>query len=122
MFDFVEDHREAMLLRQLLDIADRDQRVLVDRVLVKEIANDPAANFFEVREDLPEQTDFVHREERVVDSDTILHHFDDRPAGPWIVCQDPATAAETLPNCGERDRMKTRLLAMRFREGFDHVE
>jgi len=49
----LRDHRESMPGWHFFDIANRDERVLVHRVLVKEVANHTAADFLEVREDLP---------------------------------------------------------------------
>ena len=49
-----------------LEVADRQERVLVDGVLVVEVAHDAAGDRFELREHLPEQPEIVHvRQPRV---------------------------------------------------------
>src|SRR5689334_7914159 len=68
----VQQQRKTMRLRQLLNVADGNQRMFIHGVLVKEIANDAASNFFKIRKDPSEQPDFVHREQRLVYALAIL--------------------------------------------------
>ena len=56
----------ASACREPLEVADRQQRVLVDRVLVIEVADDAAVDRLELGEDPAEQPAIVHlREPRV---------------------------------------------------------
>src|SRR6185295_15281097 len=68
ILQLIQHERKPMAGRQLFDISNRDQRMLVDRVLMKEISNNAAADLFEIRKDSSEQTGFVHREQRIVDA------------------------------------------------------
>ena len=82
--------------------------MLVDRVLVEKISNDAATDFFEIRKDLPEQTDFMHREKRVVDAFPVLHHLENGSPGARIVAENAVSrlspAAEWLRVCRESSR------------------
>src|SRR5947207_10892160 len=98
MFQLTETHGEVMRWRQFLDISDRDQRMLVDRVLVEEIADDAASDLFEIGKYLSEQSHFMHREQRVVDAFAILHHVQDQPARFWIVGEHAVGRKDSLPN------------------------
>jgi hypothetical protein len=63
--DFLQDGREAgaagaRRVEQRLDVADGQQRVLVDGVLVVEVADHAAVDFRELGEDARQQTAVVH--------------------------------------------------------------
>jgi len=80
---------------------------------VKEVANHTAADFLEVREDLPQQADFMHRKERFVNAFTVLHHFEDGPPALGLLARMPPLGSDPADR-GERHGMKAGLLAMRL--------
>src|SRR5688572_9010927 len=107
---------------KLLDVANGNQRVFINRVLVKEIADNPAPNLFEVRKDLPQQTDLMHRQQGVVNADAILHHFENGPAGPGVVRENAPCSIQPLPYRRLCHRMQARLLPVGLGKGLDHFE
>ena len=71
--DLAQDVAEAQSIRHLrrgdaLEIANRQQRVLVDRVLVVEVSDHPPRDRLELGEHAPEETAVVHLRETVVES------------------------------------------------------
>src|SRR3989304_8920338 len=87
MRELVQNDAEAMIRWQFLDVTNCDQRVLVNGVLVEEVANDAATNFFELREDPSKKTDLVHRQQCLVYPAPVFHHGEHGLAGGHITAQ-----------------------------------
>src|SRR5437016_12963170 len=76
--------------------------MLVNRILVEEIPDDAAADFFEIRKHFTEQPDVVHRQQCVVYSLAILHHLLDQAARFRMIGKKTIGGDHTLPNGGQR--------------------
>src|SRR2546427_4290876 len=96
--------------------------MLVNGVLVKEISNDAAPNFFEIGKYFAEESNLVHREQRVVDAFSVLHHVQNQPARFRMVGKQAIGGNNPLPNSCQRCGVEPSFLAMRFRKRFDHVK
>src|SRR5436309_3487707 len=75
--------------------------MLVNRILVEEIPNDAAPDFFEIRKHFTQQPDVVHRQQCVVYSLAILHHLQDQAARFRMIGKKTIGGDHTLPNGGQ---------------------
>src|SRR6476661_5765028 len=96
--------------------------MLVDRVLVKEIANDAASDFFEIWEYPAQQPDFVHGQQRVVDALAVFHHVEDEAAGARIIAEGAVRRRQSPLDSGKCWRIQPRLLLMGLGESLDHFK
>src|SRR5262245_36142155 len=122
MFHFAEDHGKPVPGWKLFNISDRDQRMLVDSVLMEEIPNDAAPDFLKVWKDFSQQANFMHGQQRVVDADTVLHHLEDGAPGPGIVCENSSKPNQTFAYRRKSHGVQAGLFSMSFRKRFNHVE
>ena len=122
MFQFIQQPCEPMRRRQLFDVANGDERMLINSVLVEEITDNAAADFLEIGKNFSQQTDLVHRKQRVVDTCPVFHHFQNGTARAGIVAEYAIDGDEPPLNGGERGRVQPRLLSMRLRKGGYHLK
>src|SRR5262249_34326813 len=61
ILQFIQQNGEMMRGRKLFDVPDRNQRVLVDGVFVKKVADDAASYFLKIRKYPAKQSDLMHR-------------------------------------------------------------
>src|SRR6516165_9870378 len=111
-----------MCRRQLLDIPNGNQRMLVDSVFVEKISDNTTTNFFEIREYPSQQSNLVHRQQRVVDALTILHHVQHEPASSRIIRERTIGRSQPPLDGRKSGGIQSRLLVMCFCEGFNHLE
>src|ERR1700751_5153221 len=111
-----------MRRREFLDISDRDKGMLVDRVFVEEIPDHTASDFLKIRKYFSEQSDFVHGEQSVVDTLSILHHVQDQAAGPRMVDEHAVRRRNPPADSREGSRIEARFFPVCFSESLEHVE
>src|SRR5438094_10413835 len=107
---------------EFLDISDRNKGMLVDRVFVEEIPDHTASDFLKIRKYFSEQSDFVHGEQSVVDTLSILHHVQDQTAGSRMVYENAVGRTNALADSSQSRRIEARFFAVRFGESLDHIE
>src|SRR3954463_47146 len=106
-----------MRLRELLDVSNSDERMFIDRILVEKIADNAATNLLKIRKDFSQQPDFVHCEQRLVNTFPILHHVQNSAPGVGTVCQHAVSHSQSLPNGDKSWRIKPGLFLVSFGKG-----
>ena len=119
---FVQQDRESVVRGQFFYVADRYKRMLVDRVFMEEVPDDPATNLLEIGKDLSQQTYLVHCQQRVIDALPVLHHFQDGAPCPGVVAKDAIGVCEAAADRDERRRVQPGLLPVGFAKSRDHFK
>ena len=65
---------------EIFQVLDRQEGMLVDRVFVKKILNDMAANLVKLGDDLPQQSNVVHQKQHVVDPFLLAQQLEEQIA------------------------------------------